>query len=464
MNADMWAKAEFESLELGDVRRTRRLITIVARMAERPAGTVTGVFEDPAEREGAYRLLSNEDVELSAVRFGIEDATVRRCAGEDFVFVAEDGSSLAITDDAHLKGTGPVGSHDRGARGLQVVTAIALREDGVPQGVCGQIFWARAEQSHARKSGRRPMEERETTHWAGVIDHVTDAFSRGADPVRPWFVMDRGADCWELLRPLYEADVWFTVRSSHNRRLVTGRGKPPAYLRDTPSIPDFEGWQDVLVPARAGRPARTAHMHIQVRRVDILLQSSRGKPRGNMPLWLVHTVEETPPVGVTPLEWRLLTNRPVPDLAAARLVLHGYVLRWRIEEFHRAWKTGSEETEDTQLRSAGAMKLWATLHAVCAMRLLRMMYLARHAPELPAAEEFSPEEVEASFLAMSRRPPQTPPTLGQVVMLIALAGGYTGKSSGGPPGLQILARGWRRVLPVAKVLVFQREGLGCREM
>jgi hypothetical protein len=43
-------------------------------------------------------------------------------------------------------------------------------------------------------------------------------------------------------------------------------------------------------------------------------------------------------------------------------------------------------------------------------------------------------------------------TMQQVVLWIAELGGYTGKSSGGPPGPLVLARGLRKVEILAAVL------------
>lgn len=458
MKSLAWAEDEFGGVDLGDARRTWRLVRMAQRVAEHPAGTVTGVFSVPREREGAYRLLSNKDVELENVRRSIEDATVRKCRGEAFVFIAEDGSSLAFTDEHASKGTGPVGALERGGRGLQVVTAIAIDQRGIPLGICGSLTWARAEGGVTKDRQNRVFAERETAHWATVTEQVTDAFKRAESAVRPWFVMDRGADAWELLLPLHEQNIWFTVRSCHDRRVEVPKGEPRRYLSGALEDAPIDGYFQLNVPARTGRKARVANMHIRAKFVHLRLQTQAGRPKGTMPIWVVHTMEEgTVPAGAAPLEWRLLTNRPVTTLDDAILVIQGYTRRWRIEEFHRAWKSASEETEDSQLRSRGGLDLWSLLHAAAAMRLLRMTYLSRNHPDLPASDEFSAVEVEAAYIiARKISPPPPNPTIADVVACIALAGGYTGKSSGGPPGLQILARGWRRIEPAAELLAFQR--------
>ena len=55
-----WARRTFGHAKLGDHRRVQRLIAMAARVWERPAGIVTQVFDDDAEREGAFRSLRDK--------------------------------------------------------------------------------------------------------------------------------------------------------------------------------------------------------------------------------------------------------------------------------------------------------------------------------------------------------------------------------------------------------------------
>ena len=55
---------------------------------------------------------------------------------------------------------------------------------------------------------------------------------------------------------------------------------------------------------------------------------------------VVFVREENAPAGETPLEWMLLTTEPVATFAEAQTVVEYYEKRWRIEEFHKAWKSG----------------------------------------------------------------------------------------------------------------------------
>lgn len=73
--------------------------------------------------------------------------------------------------------------------------------------------------------------------------------------------------------------------------------------------------------------------------------------------------------------------------------------------------------------------------------------LSRTQPDLPATTELDEAEIEAARLGTQRqrRPPGQQPTIGEVTQWIAELGGYTGKSSGGPPGIIVLTRGLQRI-------------------
>jgi len=126
---------------------------------------------------------------------------------------------------------------------------------------------------------------------------------------------------------------------------------------------------------------------------------------------------------------------------------------------HRTWKNGGCHVEATQLHSEAAVKKWATLLFTVAARTERLKMLARSSPDEPASVELSPYEVRALLLLKRRQKkrtevvPDATPSIGQAVRWIADLGGYTGKSSGGPPGSVTIGRGFARVLNAAELLM-----------
>src|SRR4051812_32876958 len=97
-SAMRWSSEEFGRAQLGDCRRTRRLLEIGAAAARRPSGKVSAVFDRAADREGAYDFLENSRVQAEAVLASVVSATVERACVAEELFVSIDGSALSLTE------------------------------------------------------------------------------------------------------------------------------------------------------------------------------------------------------------------------------------------------------------------------------------------------------------------------------------------------------------------------------
>jgi Transposase DNA-binding/Transposase DDE domain len=451
-----WAVEEFATCELADTRHVKRLVTMASVVASAPAGKVTEVFQTSAEREGAFRFLENEAVEVDALQRAVRAATLRRCVETkaSVVIVAVDATSISLSDRAALRtGFGKVGAWKDRGRGLHVMNALAMTTDGTPLGLCDQRWWARSE----RKTGRhdlRPVWDRETTHWTHSLCVVQDAFAWKARNVRPWFQLDRGGDCWPVLMLAVRGRMLLTVRSVDRRHVEAGPGKY-RYLWHAVQSGRVVGYVDVDVPARDDRPARRARLAVRAQPVTVRLQVKRRKyEEVTLNAVLATEIVGDGAVVSDPLEWRLLTTASIATFADTKSVIRNYALRWRIEDFHRAWKSGVCGVEDSQLRTANTFVKWATILATVATRALRLTHAARNTPEVPSTTEFSSHEIDAVLILKKkdRFKADAPPKLGELVGWIADIGGYTGKSSGGPPGPVVIGRGLERIRGLAEGL------------
>ena len=115
--------------------------------------------------------------------------------------------------------------------------------------------------------------------------------------------------------------------------------------------------------------------------------------------------------------------------------------RWEIEVFHRVLKSGCR-VEKLQLKKAERLKPALALYMIVAWRILYLMKLGRQCPELPCDWGF----VEAEWKSLDkvvhgRNAPETKPTLGQMVKMVASFGGYLGRKSDGPPGPESIWKG-----------------------
>lgn len=454
-DARAWARAEFGEVEVTDRRLRPRTLRMAARAMERGGGRISDVFCNAAERQGAYDLLEGGRVSGESLMAAMGAACVDRCARSQFVFVPIDGSSVQVVDRGKRTDLGLVGTFTNNARGLQVVSALAVTEAGTPLGLCAQTWWARPTQRRKRaRSTYRPVQERETRYVVQTIQDVQRRYAQSA--CSPWIIIDRGGDATVILDELVRNDAMFTVRASWNRRVRAGSSQ--AYLRGVLEKQRALMTYDVHVPAGHKRTKRTARVAVRVASVELDVKHDWQAKRANPKVNVVWVREVGALAGEKPLDWMLYTSAPIDTVTAVLRAVRSYTMRWRIEDFHKTWKSGHCRVEETQLRSKAAVKTWATLLAAVAARIERLRHLARTEPDALATVELSTTEIEALKLLKRQQKKKTEivgddvPTIAVAVRWIADLGGYTGKSSGGPPGATTLGRGLEDLAIAARLL------------
>ena len=462
---ESWAWNEFGGAQLGDERRTRRAVSLAQAAAELPAGKVAAVFGSDAEREGAFRFVRNSKVSVRALARSSHEANLRRCTEGSVFFVAVDQSSVGLTDCTGQKGFGPVASCDsKRRRGLQAMTALAVSEEGRVMGVCGQRWWRRSDRrSPVWDYDRRPAVERESSLWLDVIDDVESALASTNIPARPWYQLDRGGDYWRVLLEASRRQLLITVRAAYDRAVGSRHhDRLKAAVSSQRRLATFDHYLRPAAAKRAGHSHLRAR-HLQVRACKLALKlSDRADHKGChaqfVDYWVVHLRESRPPRGAERLEWFLLTTYPIESAAAALQVCRGYTLRWRVEEFHKTWKSGACNVESSQLRSCDNFQRWATILAAVASRIERLKHVARNNPTASALDIATRDEIDGAITLTKRckYPLGHNLTAEQFVLLVAKIGGYTGKSSGGPPGSITIGRGLDRVLAAATALAAVR--------
>jgi hypothetical protein len=461
-NSRMWAQDTFGGADFDDRRWRARLVAMAARAACSQGGRVASVYRNDAERQGAYGLLENSGVTAKAVAAPVFAATARSCNEEEFVFCAVDGSNLTLTDHQRSKGFGPVGTRLQKVRGLKVMNALAISAKGVPLGLAAQEWWIRRDEVPVgqRNSERhsRKVSDKETQRWIDAMEHTREAMAQYAPKTRLWYQLDREGDAWPILQHAQASGHWFTVRGNHDRR-VLGKDGRPTHLRDAIARERVATEYDLTVSSGSKRSARTARMIVRACTLSFDFRDKRTHRRFSKEIGVVLAREgRTVPPGEKPIDWLLLTNRPLSQAREIRQVILGYAQRWRIEDFHRAWKSGACRVEENQLQSPEAVMKWATILAAVAVRVERIKLLSRREPGRPASDEFSPLELRALLLlrfgksGRSKLAEGTVPTLGEATTWLAQVGGYTGKSSGGPPGSAVLTRGLETLAVAVRTL------------
>lgn len=66
-DAEQWAKETFSRADLGDSRRTKRLINISSSLANHIGQSLVQSLKTPADIEAAYRFTRNQPIEAKAI-------------------------------------------------------------------------------------------------------------------------------------------------------------------------------------------------------------------------------------------------------------------------------------------------------------------------------------------------------------------------------------------------------------
>lgn len=459
--APQWAQLEFSMADLGDGRRSKRLVQVASALAHCPSGTLPQALPDWAPLKAAYRLFSNRAVTYEKILTPHWERTRQSCTESGEYLLIEDTTDLDYSAHQACTGLGRIGN-DYG-RGLCLhtllaakVTAWDLNQGPELQvlGIAGQKCWARTEPSHRKKKERwrqRLNRPRESQRWAQALSQM---------PARPdrarWiFIADREADDYEVFERCQQRQSDFILRAQHDRRLAG----PPQSLFAAVARAALLGRFEVEVRARPERAPRTAQ--IEVRAMPVTLQGV-WRPGGERPDLSVNVVEARE-VDATadeePIHWVLLTSLPVDRFVEARRIVARYAQRWVIEEYHKALKTGAQ-VEKSELETAERLQALLAVLGVVAVRLLNTKMLARSQPDQAVdIKSFGPEPVE--ILTARFGQPKGGWTYETLLIAIARMGGFLARRGDGNPGWITIWRGWQRLMTMVDgVLSIRKESQG----
>jgi hypothetical protein len=448
-----WIETEFGAAELGDARRTQRLLTLMGQVAARPGASLPEACGSRGQLKAAYRFFANDAIAAEDLWASHIAATYERAAAVPVVLAVQDTTELDWGSQSATAGLGPLGAPSH--QGLLVHTTLAFTPERLPLGVVAQAVWARDPWTVGHRATRkqRPIAEKESYKWLASLQAVGEA--RHACPQTHFMsVGDREADVYDLFVAERLAGVDLLVRAAWDRRVE----HPEQYLWATVSAWPLAATLTVHVPRHEGQPARPAVLSLRFG--PVTLRPPRHRRAEHLPavtVWAVYVVEEYPPAGVEPLEWLLLTTWAVRTVDEAVERVEWYGVRFGIEVWHKVLKSGCR-IERRQLESAERLQRCLPLYSVLAWRILYATLLSRTLPELPCTVLLALEEWQALYCAIHHTPtpPATPPTLQQAVHWIARLGGFLERPSDGEPGVAVLWKGFQHLADLTTMYCIMR--------
>jgi hypothetical protein len=442
IDAQAWAEQQFGDCDLGDQRRTKRLIQVAQQVANHPAASFPEQMQTWGDLKAAYRLFDAEDVTFEAVAGPHWRQT--RSVGLGRYLVLADTTEMDFGYHRQIDGLSRIGNGSGSGFLLHNALLVEAQSRGVV-GVAGQTIHYRQPAPKKENKSQRFKRERESRVWGDLIDQV------GPPPAdAQWVhVCDRGADDFEVFCHLRQNRSDWVVRASSTHRLILPPDGQEQPLNDYLHTLPVAGTYKLHLRARPQQPARTAKLEVRLgtlqmpvpRHKSPYVKALQPEP---IPMGVVWVREVDPPAGVEPIEWVLYTSLPIATFEDAWLIVEYYECRWLIEEYHKALKSGCS-VQRRVLRSAERLEAMVGLMSVVAVRLLQLKTVARTDPKRPARSVVPPLWLQMLKAARKHLRRVHDLTIYQFYRELAKLGGFLARKSDGEPGWITIWRGWEKL-------------------
>jgi hypothetical protein len=444
---------EFADAELGDARRTKRLMAIARSLAEDPSLSFPVAAGSDGVLEGTYRFLGNTAVSPECVLGGHFQRTVERAAAFETVIAVHDTSNFEFSGEVTREGLGHLRGTGQGFLG-HLSLLLSPEQNRRPLGVLSLVTVFRGAPARRKRTARELREDphRESKRWREGVENVEARLNGCTSAIH---VMDREGDAYELLAGLITAGRRFVIRAAHDRTLsrrenASGRGKLSRVLSNAQPlvervVPLSRRRKQRSLSAQKIHPPRTgrlARLALSGETVE-LQRSCHLSPHlpATITLNVVHVREIETHGDHEPVEWILFTNEPVSTAEQLERVVDFYRARWAIEEYFKALKTGCAY-EKRQLESKHTLLNALAVFIPLAWQLLVLRTIARAEESVPASDVLAESQIQV-LVATSRKALPSNPTAHDALLAIAALGGHL--KSNGAPGWQVLWRGFQKL-------------------
>lgn len=459
----------FACAEFGDRRLSKRLVTIVERLSEKPNMSIPGAMHGRAEMEGAYRFFDNPKVSPNAIMAPHIAATLERIRGTEVVLLVQDTTEVDVTrPEQQVDGVGPIECESR--VGAFYHPLCAFDGDGLPLGTVWSKTWVRetieTELPAAKKEKKRrvtPIEDKESIRWLEGIRAARDV-ANACPQTQCVCLADSEGDIYELFAEPREAgevnELHLLVRGCHDRALNGREDHLLDAVRASPCLYecsiDVSGRESKIeIDTRARRASRDARIAtVEVRSTTVTLRPPY-RPDRTLPEVSVNVVlveERNPPLGQIPIQWILITTLPIDTAEQVKLIAHYYAIRWQIEIYFKTLKSGCR-VESRYFERLGRLLNCFAVYTVVAWKVFYLCRLSRQCPDLNCEVVFEPCEWKPVYMAVRRQePPLMPPSLNEMTRMIASLGGYVIRRST-QPGTQTLWLGLQRLYDLSSAWI-----------
>ncbi len=202
-----FGEINFGQAQLGDQRRTKRLVRVADALVRHPGGSLPEKLRCSGELDGLYHLMKGKTVTHETVLAAHRALTLQKIASHDGpVLVIHDTTELDFTTHESLDDAGQIGNGSRKGWLCHNSLVVCPKRREV-LGLAGQILHRRATaRKNESAATKREREDRESRLWL----EGTQTLPSDRKIVD---VCDRGADTFEFLEHESRSDRTFLIRS-----------------------------------------------------------------------------------------------------------------------------------------------------------------------------------------------------------------------------------------------------------
>ena len=303
------------------------------------------------------------------------------------------------------------------------------------------------------------VNEKESARWLRGLDRAQE-LAAACPGTRVVNICDREGDFWELLCKAASDGARLLVRASRSaqRQVILEGGRKADLWEHLAGQPRLATQTLELAACGGKRSRKKRTVHIDIRATEVRLappQTAAGQPPVRM---LAVSATETPN-RKNGLHWLLLTTEGLAAASAesgpeaeaaeagnlvetAKTAIRWYELRWTIELFFKALKSGTR-IEDRRLDHADDLRKCLVFDAITACHVFDLERMARDKPDTPAGEVVTQEEIDVLYAlrkaqggARARAPPSHRPDIRTFVIDLAGIVGFHPRRQQPLPGTQ----------------------------
>lgn len=494
-----WVVKETQWANFKDKRLTVRLGHILEMLSRKPAESIPATSNGWSETKAAYRFFDNDAVTADRILKPHLDASIERMRNEPIVLLPQDTTELNYTGMPQTKGLGKLNSETQ--LGMLLHPTIAITPERICLGVVDVQTIIREELHRERahdyllpiiafitlhtpnntmlswslllsknlkipRPESLPIEEKETIKWLNSY-RMAQELAEQLPETQFISIADREGDVYELFVETMNINseknprAEFIIRASKDRILKEDKKKPKKgmsiKLKQKVAEAPVLGIIEFDMPTAKNKNRKSRNVTQEIKATSITLQPAR-RTNIKLPSVTINVVfakEINTPNGEKPIEWFLLTSLPIDTAEKAIQVMTWYLCRWQIEIFFKILKSGCG-VEKLQLQTIDRLKPSLALYMIIAWRILAMTMLGRSCPDMACTAVFDEEEWRAVYVVVHRGPPpKKPPTLNEMIRMVAGLGGFLNRKKDGYPGTKTIWIGLQR----AKDFVIAMEAL-----